>query len=79
MLLWHEGFPASRPFLAARHMMQGIALFERARVAEATGDTDGARRFFAEFLVRFDMPMPAHRPLVDQAREALTRLSRKTG
>ena len=79
LMLWHEGFPASRPFLAARHMMQGLALFERARIAEATGDIEGARRFLSEFLVRFDLPMAAHRPLIDQAREALTRLSRKTG
>ena len=48
---------------------------ERGRIAEAQGHPDLASQHYREFLIRYDMPVPAHRHLVEEANAAMTRLS----
>jgi serine/threonine protein kinase len=56
-------------------VVAGLADLERARIEEARGHPDLAREHYEEFLLRYDMPVPAHRHLVRGATEALARLS----
>jgi len=80
LMRWVGTYSPSRPLWAARIMMQPLVTLERARLAEARGDAVAAERFYQEFLRRFDRPMPAHKPLVAEAKTALLRLSRnRTG
>jgi hypothetical protein len=51
------------------------AYLERARIEDARGNVPLAREYYEEFLLRYDMPTPKLRHPVDEAREALTRLS----
>ncbi|HSD33729.1 MAG TPA: protein kinase [Gemmatimonadales bacterium] len=55
-------------------MFDGPAYFQLALIWEALGNTHEARRTYAEFLRRYDLPTPAHRRLVLEATRALTRL-----
>jgi hypothetical protein len=52
-----------------------LAYLERARIEDARGNPPLAREYYQEFLLRYDMPTPKGRHLVDEAREALVRLS----
>jgi hypothetical protein len=52
-----------------------LAYFERARIEEARGNAALALEYYREFLFRHDMPAPKQRHLVDEAREAVARLS----
>ena len=79
LLVWHEGIVPNRSFWSAMLMFQPLVLLDRGRLAEARGEFADARRFYGEFLERFDMPMPAHKPLVAEARTALARLAKKGG
>ncbi len=54
-----------------------LAYLERARIEDARGNGPLAREYYQEFLLRYDMPAPNQRHLVDEAREALVRLSRE--
>ncbi len=56
-------------------LVRGLAELERARIEDARGNPDLAREHYEQFLMRYDMPMPAHRHLVQEATEALARLS----
>jgi hypothetical protein len=49
-----------------------------ARIAEARGRSDDARRLYQQFLVSYDLPSPRHRHLVAEARTALVRLAGAT-
>jgi tetratricopeptide (TPR) repeat protein len=77
LLVWHE---ASVPASTEKFHFQlfaGLAYFELARIEEAQGRNDLAREHYQQFLRRYDMPPPAHQQLVDDAKEALRRLSRQ--
>ncbi|HET6578191.1 MAG TPA: serine/threonine-protein kinase [Gemmatimonadales bacterium] len=73
LLTWHQAF--SWPLLE-KIPVTPFADLQLARIEEARGQLDAARRDYQAFLVRYDMPPPAHRHLVQETREALARLSR---
>ena len=50
-----------------------------ARIAEAQGLKGLAREDYAQFLRRYDSPVPALQPMVDQARRAMAALSPPAG
>jgi eukaryotic-like serine/threonine-protein kinase len=52
-----------------------IARLERARIEERMGDAAAAREDYERFLRVYDMPPPAHRQLVEDAKAALGRLA----
>jgi TolA-binding protein len=49
--------------------------YQLATISELLGRNDEARHAYQEFLQRYDLPMPAHRALVEEARAALARLT----
>ena len=71
LLQWHQTFP----FFDDKLPLKPLAFLLSARIEDARGDTAAARGNYEEFLHRFDMPMPAQRHLVVEARAALARLS----
>ncbi len=56
-------------------LLGGLAQLQRARIEDARGHPALARAYYRQFLARYDMPMPAHRHLVEEANQALARLS----
>lgn len=77
LLTWFEGVPF--PLRATRHadaVMKGLGYFERARAAEALGQRSAALIYYKRFLEHYDAPGPAHRHLLDEARNAVAQLSR---
>jgi len=71
-----------RPWFAARHwddnelvsVVSGLGYLELARIAEIGGSATVARDYYEQFLRRYDMPVEAHRPMVEEARAAYERL-----
>ncbi len=71
-----------RPWFAARHwddnelvsVVSGLGYLELARIAEIGGSATMARDYYEQFLRRYDMPVEAHRPMVEEARAAYERL-----
>ncbi len=81
LLAWHEallwgGFDRVE---AVSRAVEPLALLERARIEEAQGLVEQARKHYAGFLERYDAPAPAHGALVEQALQALRRLSAEGG
>jgi hypothetical protein len=70
LLAWHETFPP----LDDKAPLAPLAYLLRASIEDGHGDVAAARRDYEQFLVRYDMPPPAHRHLVTQARAAVARL-----
>jgi TolB-like protein len=70
LLSWHETFPP----LDDKAPLAPLAFLLRANIEDGHGDVDAARRDYQQFLVRYDMPTPAHRHLVMEAKAALARL-----
>ena len=62
--------------LAVSRTVGGVALYQRARIAESLGRADDANRLYRRFLDRFDAPVPALRSLSDSARSGLVRTTR---
>jgi TolB-like protein len=56
-------------------LLEGLAELQRARIEDARGHPALAQAHYRQFLTRYDMPMPVNRHLVEEAREALGRLS----
>jgi serine/threonine protein kinase len=78
LLAFHEGVPFPLPLTGhANYILAGPAYLERARIEEAAGRIDVARTYYWQFLRRYDLPLPAHRPGVIEARAALARLERR--
>jgi len=77
LLMWNEAvvYPDGQT-AHANAMLAGFAYLERARIEDALGQRALAREYYAQFLRRFDMPAPAQRHLVDEARTAVARLAR---
>ena len=55
-------------------MLAGLADLERGRIEEQRGRSGSARKYYREFLRRYDRPVIGHRRLVDEAKAALARL-----
>lgn len=75
LLAWHEAHPAASEDPGRFQLFAALAYYELARIEEAQGKTDEARDHYQQFLRRYDMPMPVHQHLVDEAHAALRRLS----
>jgi TolB-like protein len=72
LLTWIDAdFPGS----SYTTMVRGLVELERARIDDAGGHPDLARAHYQQFLLRYDMPTPSHRRLVEEADEALARLT----
>jgi serine/threonine protein kinase/TolB-like protein len=78
LLVFHEGVPFPLPLTGhANYILAGPAYLERARIEEAAGRDDVAAAYYLQFLRRYDAPVPAHRPMVDEARAAIARLAQR--
>jgi TolB-like protein len=75
LLMWFDAAWALDGYRPARRVLGGLAAWELARIAEMREDPDLARRRYAEFLRHYDMPVPTHGHLVDDARAALMKLN----
>ncbi len=70
------GYPdAVNPPFGEKVILRPFVSLQLARIADARGQVDEARRLYQEFVIWYDMPAPAHRHLVEEARSALARLS----
>jgi uncharacterized protein HemY len=74
LLTWHEA-ESSLLESSFTYAVSPLAYLLLARIEDAQGDTRSASEHYQQFLRRYDMPMPAQRHLVDEARAALSRLS----
>jgi TolB-like protein len=75
LLTWPESRWEPEIGRMADAALAGLAFLQRGRIEEARGNSEFAMRSFEEFLARYDMPVEAHRHLVDEAQAALARLS----
>ena len=73
LLTWNEAWGGTSGTVGS--MFASHAYLERARIEDARGNVPLAQEYYQEFLLRYDMPTPKQRHLVDEAREALARLS----
>jgi hypothetical protein len=48
---------------------------ERGRIEQQRGRAGSARDYYREFLRRYDRPVIGHRPLVEEAKTAMVRLT----
>jgi tetratricopeptide (TPR) repeat protein/TolB-like protein len=55
-------------------MLTGLIDLERARIEEQRGESGSARKYYREFLRRYDRPVIGHRRLVEEAKAAMARL-----
>ncbi len=73
-LRWAEATPPGSALEQARVVMTGLVDLERARLEAANGQAELAQIHYRQFLRRYDMPVPAHRHLVDEAQATLNQL-----
>jgi TolB-like protein/tetratricopeptide (TPR) repeat protein len=74
LLAWNDAF-FFHLGSAFTSILSGPVSLERARLEEARGQTEAARAHYEHFLRLYDLPVPAQRHLVEEARAALRRLS----
>jgi TolB-like protein/tetratricopeptide (TPR) repeat protein len=74
LLVWHEAWQGGS-YWAGTEVLAGLAYLQRARIEESRGSTRLAGEDYQQFLRRYDMPMPAQRHLVDEAKTALVRMA----
>ena len=72
LLVYHE---AVGPPFGEKLLMRPLLSLQLARIADARGRVDEAWRLYQDFVIWYDLPPPAHRQLVEEARAALARLS----
>jgi hypothetical protein len=58
-------------------MLTGLVDLERGRIEERSGRNDLALNYYREFLRIYDRPVIAHRPLIEEAKAAVARLTAK--
>jgi tetratricopeptide (TPR) repeat protein len=78
LLLWPEAFQGG-PEWNGTLVLTPLADLELARIHEARGAASQARERYQRFLRSHDAPMPSERHLVEDAQQALARLSGPTG
>jgi hypothetical protein len=76
-LVWHEAELNGDNITP--QVFAPFAYLKLARIAEAQGLKGLAREDYAQFLRRYDSPVPALQPMVDQARRAMAALSPPAG
>jgi TolB-like protein len=75
LLTWHEAMPGSPLTQAWQRGIGALSLLERAEIAEAMGQPEQARRYYARLLAQYDLPVPALQPRMARAEAALARLA----
>ena len=75
LLLWHQAFQTGS-YWNGTLIVTALAYLELARIEVARGAAPSAIEHYRQFLRRYDTPMPSERHLVEEARQALARLSR---
>jgi TolB-like protein len=74
LLTWHEAIPGPAVLQAWNAGIGGIALIDRAELAESAGDRQRALLHFKRFVEQYDRPGLAVRPLVERATAGIARL-----
>lgn len=74
LLTWHEAIFGGHA-RAANKVVEPVALYERAKLAEARGRLREAREHYRGFLERYDRPPSPHAAWLEDALGALRRLS----
>ena len=77
LLLWPEAFQGGTAW-SGTMALTPLADLELARIHEARGAAAEARERYQRFLRSHDAPMPSERRLIEEARQALARLSGAT-
>lgn len=75
LLTWHESIPGPSLLQAWQRGIGALSLIDRAEIAEAMGQPERARRYYARVLAQYDLPVPALQPRLALAGAALTRLA----
>ena len=75
LLTWVEGPFLLHPSLPAGLTLTALTDLERGRIEELRGHPEQARRFYREFLRRYDHAGANHRHLVEEATAAVARLA----
>ena len=57
------------------NVLAGYCYLELARIEDARGRDGLARKYYWQFLKRYDMPVEAHRQMVEEARAAYQRVA----
>jgi hypothetical protein len=74
LLSWNEAWGETSGSVGG-DVFASLVYLERARIEDSRGNTPLAQEYHQEFLLRCHMPTPKQPHLVDEAREALGRLS----
>jgi tetratricopeptide (TPR) repeat protein len=74
LLLWHQADIPSFQYAFGVPILNGVTYLEAARIEAAQGDVAQARKYYEEFLLRYDRPVARVRHLVEEARAVLVRL-----
>jgi TolB-like protein len=72
LLQWVDGGYAIYPGSSESQHVACLLSYDRGRIAEQLRDTAEATRHYRDFLRRYDLPPPAHRTNVEQARRWLS-------
>jgi hypothetical protein len=75
LLTWHEAMPGPPLLQAWQRSVGALSLLDRAEIAEAMGEPERARRYYARLLAQYDLPVPALQPRLARAEAALARLA----
>jgi TolB-like protein len=75
LLTWHEAIPGPPLLQAWQRSIGALSLLDRAEIAEAMGEPERARRYYARLLAQYDLPVPALQPHMRRAEAALMRLA----
>ena len=74
LLLWPQANIANPVYWYGVPILDGLTYLEAARIETARGDVPRARKFYEEFLLRYDRPVVSLRHLVEEAQAVLVRL-----
>jgi tRNA A-37 threonylcarbamoyl transferase component Bud32 len=75
LLAWHQAWIGPSEEGPINKMLSSLGYLEQARIEQARGWKDMAREYYRLFLARYDLPVPRHRHLVTEARQALAQLA----
>ena len=75
LLTWVDGPYFIHPSTVYSLMLTPLVDLERGRIEEQSGRAGSARNYYREFLRRYDRPVIGHRRLVEEARNAVVRLT----
>jgi len=77
LLTWVDGPYFLHPSTVYGVMLTALVDLERGRIEEQRGRGGSARSYYREFLRRYDRPVIAHQPLIEEAKTAMDRLTGK--